>query len=134
MFCSKHAITFGNMHLLRCWFHYVGKFYIKYRFCETYTVTSSVTRNLLIETLSNFRTNECWFTSLLNYVPYVPYLLSCLTCLIPYIFSCLACFVPYVPSCLTYLVPYELSCLTCYTWFNLKWLNNVFQLGVKRIR
>ena len=66
MFCSKHSITFENMYLLSCWFHCVDIFYIKFRFCETYTVTSSVTKNLLIETLSNFRTIKCWFTRYLD--------------------------------------------------------------------
>ena len=61
MFCSKHSITFENMYLLSCWFHCVDIFYIKFRFCETYTVTSSVTRNLLIKTLSNFRTITSWY-------------------------------------------------------------------------
>ena len=34
----------------------IDVFYIKIRFCETYKVANSVTRNLLTETLSNFRT------------------------------------------------------------------------------
>ena len=66
MFCSKHSITFENMYLLSCWFHCVDIFYIKFRFCETYIATSSVTRNVLIETLSNFRTTKCWFTRYLD--------------------------------------------------------------------
>ena len=66
MCCSKHSITFENMYLLSCWFHCVDIFYIKFRFCETCTATSSVTRNLLIETLSNFRTINCWFTQYLD--------------------------------------------------------------------
>ena len=61
MFCSKHSITFENMYLLSCWFYCAYIFYIKFRFRETYTVTSSMTRNLLIETLSNFRTIKYWF-------------------------------------------------------------------------
>ena len=53
--------------------------------------------------------------SLLNYVPYV---LSCPTCLVSYVPSCFTCLVPYVPRalrvlCLTCLVPNVLSCLTC---------------------
>ena len=66
MFCSKHSITFENMYPLSCWFHSVDIFYIKFRFCETYTVSSSVTRNLLIKTLSNFRTIKYWFTQQLD--------------------------------------------------------------------
>ena len=58
MFCSKHSITFENMYPLSCWFHSVDIFYIKFRFCETYTVSSSVTRNLLIKTLSNLSNSE----------------------------------------------------------------------------
>ena len=46
--------------------------------------------------------------SLLNYVPYV---LSCPTCLVPYVPSCLTCLVPYVLSCPTCLVPYVLRAL-----------------------
>ena len=43
----------------------IDVFYMKFRFCETYKIANSVTRNLLIETLSNFRTikeAKCWFT------------------------------------------------------------------------
>ena len=43
MFCSKHSITFENTYLLSCWFHCVDKFYMKFRFRETFTVISSVT-------------------------------------------------------------------------------------------
>ena len=41
--------------------------------------------------------------SLLNYVPYV---LSCPTCLVPSVLSCLTCLVPHVPRALPVLVPY----------------------------
>ena len=66
MFYSKHSITFENMYLLSFWFRCVDIYYIKFRFCETYTVTSSPTRNVLTETLSNFRTIKCWFTRYLD--------------------------------------------------------------------
>ena len=46
MFCSKHSNYFWHVP----WFHSV--FYIEFRFCETLTVINSVTRILLIETLS----------------------------------------------------------------------------------
>ena len=59
MFCSKHSITFESMYLLIFSFHFVQIFYIEFRFCETYTVTNSVTKKLLIKTLSNFRTIKC---------------------------------------------------------------------------
>ena len=62
MFCSKHSITFENMYLLSFLFHCVDIFYIKFKFFETYTVTSSVTRSALIEILSNFRTIKCLIT------------------------------------------------------------------------
>ena len=54
-------------------------------------------------------------SSLLNYVPYV---LSCPTCLMPYVLLCLTCLVPYVLSCLTCLVPYVPFALgaSCQTW------------------
>ena len=35
---------------------------IEFRFSETFTATKTVTRILLIETLSNFWTIKCWFT------------------------------------------------------------------------
>ena len=60
MFCSKHSITFDT-YLLSCWFHCVDIFYIKFRSCETFTVTNSGAMLLLIETLSYFRTIKCWF-------------------------------------------------------------------------
>ena len=62
----QKSITFESMYLISCWFHCVDIFYIKFRFCKTYTVTSSVTKKLLIETLSNFRTIKCWFTRYLD--------------------------------------------------------------------
>ena len=62
MFSSKHSITFEKTYLLSCWFDCVDIFYIKFRFCETFTEINSVTRTLLIETLSKFRTVKCWFT------------------------------------------------------------------------
>ena len=37
----------------------VDMFYIKFTFCETFTVINSVTRILLIETLHKFRTIKC---------------------------------------------------------------------------
>ena len=48
MFCSKDALTLQNTYLLSCWFHFVDIFYIKFRFCEYFTVTNSVTRISLI--------------------------------------------------------------------------------------
>ena len=66
MFCSKHSITFENTCLISYWFHCVDKLYIKFRFYETFTVTNFVTRILLIETLSNFRTIKCCFTLYLH--------------------------------------------------------------------
>ena len=60
MFCSKHSVTFDT-YLLSCWFHCVDIFYIKFRSCETFTVTNSEAMLLLIETLSNWRTIKCWF-------------------------------------------------------------------------
>ena len=66
MFCSKHPLTLENMYPLSCWFHCVGILYIKFRCCETYIVTSFVTRNLLIKPLSNFRTINCWFSLILH--------------------------------------------------------------------
>ena len=62
VFCSKHLMTFKNTCLLSCWFHCVDRFYIKFRFCETFTVINSITRILLIETLYKFRNIKCWFT------------------------------------------------------------------------
>ena len=64
--------------------------------------------------------------SLLNYVPYV---LSCSTCLVPCVLLCPTCLVPsmlscltcsravhaLVPTCPTCLLPYVFSCLTCLT-------------------
>ena len=38
-----------------CW-HYT-----KFSFCETFTVTNSMTKISLIQTLPNFRTIKCWF-------------------------------------------------------------------------
>ena len=61
MFCSKHSITFENTYLISCWFHCVDELCIKFRFYETFTVTNFVTRILLIEILSNFRTIKCCF-------------------------------------------------------------------------
>ena len=58
MFSSKHSITFD--YLLSCWSHCCDIFYIKFRFCESYTVTNSVTIILLMETLSNFTTIKCY--------------------------------------------------------------------------
>ena len=59
MFCSKHSITFENAYLLSCWFHCVDIFYIKFRFCELFTVINSVTRILLIEAPGKFITIKC---------------------------------------------------------------------------
>ena len=66
MFCSIHSITFENTYLLSPWFHCVDIFYIKFWFCETFTVINSVTRTLLIETLCKFRTIKCCFTIYLH--------------------------------------------------------------------
>ena len=55
--------------LLSCWFHCVDIFYIKFIFFETFTETYSVTKLLLIETLSNFRNIKC--SSTLNLYMYV---------------------------------------------------------------
>ena len=59
MFCSNNSITSENMYPLSCWFHCVDIFWIKYGFGETGTATNSMTRILLIETQSNFRTIKC---------------------------------------------------------------------------
>ena len=66
IFCSKHSITFNNTYRLSCWFHCVEIFYIKFRFCELFTVINSVNRILLIETLYKFRIIKCWFTLYLH--------------------------------------------------------------------
>ena len=58
MFCSKPSITFYT-YLLSCRFHYVDIFYIKFRSCETFTLTNSGAMLLLIETLCNFRAIKC---------------------------------------------------------------------------
>ena len=60
MFCSKYSITFDT-YLLSCRFHCVDIFYIKFRSCETFTVTNSGAIILLIETLSYFRAIKCRF-------------------------------------------------------------------------
>ena len=60
MFCFKHSITFDT-YLLSRWFHCVDIFHIKFRSCETFTVTNSGAMLLLIETLSYFRAIKCWF-------------------------------------------------------------------------
>ena len=61
---------FGKTYLLlSCWFHCVDIFYIKFIFFETFTETYSVTKLLLIETLSNFRNIKC--SSTLNLYMYV---------------------------------------------------------------
>ena len=62
MFCSKHSIFFENTYLISCWFHCADELCIKFRFYETFTVINVVTRILLFETLSNFRTIKCCFT------------------------------------------------------------------------
>ena len=66
MFCSKHSITLENTYLISCWFHCVDKLCIKFRFCDTFTVTNFVIRVLLIETLSNFRTIKSCFALYLH--------------------------------------------------------------------
>ena len=66
MFCSKHLITLENTYLISCWFHWFDKHCIKFRFCDTFTVTNFVTRILLIETLSNFRTIKSCFALYLH--------------------------------------------------------------------
>ena len=55
----KHSIMFEKTY---CWFHYVVIFYIKFRFCGTFTGINSVIRILLIETLHRFKTIKYWFT------------------------------------------------------------------------
>ena len=54
IFCSKHSITFDT-YLLSCRFYWVDIFYIRFRSCETFTVTNSGAILLLIETPSNFK-------------------------------------------------------------------------------
>ena len=66
MFCSKHSITSENNYLLSCWFHCVDILCIRFRFCETFTVTDVVSRILLTETPSNFKTLKCCFTLYLH--------------------------------------------------------------------
>ena len=60
MFCFKHSITFDT-YLLSCRFQSVDIFYIKFRSCETFTVTNSGAILLLTETLSKFRAIKCRF-------------------------------------------------------------------------
>ena len=43
IFCSKHSITFENTYSLSCWFLCVDILYIKFTFCETFTVINSAT-------------------------------------------------------------------------------------------
>ena len=56
VFCNRFIfeclMTFDDISL-------VDIFYVKFRICEPYTVTNSVTRILLSETLSNVRTIKC---------------------------------------------------------------------------
>ena len=69
VFCFKRLITFENAYLLYSWLHY-----IKIRFCEIFTVTNSVTRILLMETLHKFRTIKCWFSLYLHMYTNVLYI------------------------------------------------------------
>ena len=66
MFCSKHSITFENTYPLSWWFQFVDKLRVKSRLYETLTVTNFMTRILLIETLSSFRTINYCFTLYLS--------------------------------------------------------------------
>ena len=66
------TIVFENMYILSCWFHYTDILHIKFRFYETFTVTNFMSRILLIETLSNFRTVKYCFTL------YLPIHVSCM--------------------------------------------------------
>ena len=54
MFGCKLSITFDT-YLLSCRYHCVDIFYIRLRFCETFTVTNLGAILLLIETPSNHR-------------------------------------------------------------------------------
>ena len=65
-FFHKFDYFWNQVPILNYWFHCVDIFYIKFRFCETLTVISFVTRNLLIETLCKLRTSMCWFTLYLH--------------------------------------------------------------------
>ena len=71
MFSSKHSITLENTYLISCWFPCVDKLCIKFRFCETFTVTNFVTRILLIETLTLELLSESYFTLYLQCIVYV---------------------------------------------------------------
>ena len=78
MFSSKHSINFDNTYLLSRWFHCVGIFYIKLRFCEALTVINSATRILSIETLYKFWTFiKCWFTLYLHMYVSCQYNFNC---------------------------------------------------------
>ena len=53
--------------MLLIWLRYcVDIFYIKFKFCKTFTVTNSVTRILSIKTLYKFRTIMCCLTLYLH--------------------------------------------------------------------
>ena len=54
MLCCKHSITFKNTYLLRCWFHCVEIFYIKFKFFETFAIRNSVIRISFMFFLSGF--------------------------------------------------------------------------------
>ena len=65
--CISRGLEIGFLqYLISCWFQCVNIFYIRFRFCETFTVVNSVARILLIEILYKFRTIKCWFTPYLN--------------------------------------------------------------------
>ena len=60
-FLSNIWIVLKTRAYLGCWFLYIDMFYINFRSCETFKVINSVTRTLLIETLSKFRIFKYWF-------------------------------------------------------------------------
>ena len=61
-----HSIIFGNTYLLSCLLQCIDIFSIKFRVCKTCTVINSVTRILLIKTLSKFRVIKFWITLYLH--------------------------------------------------------------------
>ena len=63
-------LLFENMYLLSCWFHCVEIFYIKFRFCEAFTIINSVTRILLIETLYKYNNNTVFVDVIDIYGPH----------------------------------------------------------------
>ena len=66
--------------------------------------------------------------SLLNYVPFVPTCLTCLSTLRPYVPSCLKllrAYVPYITTCLRAYVPRCLTCLRTYVLYVPLYLNSL---------